>query len=577
MKLFKLREYFLSMNIYSRFFFTVLLSLLISIECSAQSSNIPLNPDYYHLIDRFDIKSGGTIHTSYKAYKRSEVARLLDSIDINDGHYSSVDRFNRDYISIDNWEWTREGNEESKKPIWNVFYKSKPDLYHVDSKDFDLHVNPVLHLGVGYDTESDLTTYINSRGVEIRGMINKQVGFYSYLVENQMINPGYVRNFTSEFGVVPHEGFWKNFKDNGVDFFTARGYISFEAAKFINFQFGHDRFKIGDGFRSMLLSDFGNNYLFLKINTQVWKIRYTNLFTKVNADAFGAGGVSPGDDFPDKYVTSHHLSIDVTPNLNIGLFEAVIFGAEDDFGNSSFNLAYLNPIIFYRAVEQNEGSDDNAMVGMDFKWNIKKRYQLYGQFIFDEFKLDELTSGTGWWANKFSGQFGVKYLDALGIQNLDLQGEVNISRPYTYSHNNLFTNYSHYRQPLAHPFGANFKEFVGVARYQPMDRLTFVGKIILATYGTDSIDSNFGKNILLDNTTRTNGTPDPDFGNEIGQGIGNDLLFLDLTISYQLKHNLFLDLQQTFRQLDNELSGEATTSYTAFSFRWNIPKRIHDF
>jgi len=560
-----------------RFFIFYLLLVMGSLRGVAQSTNIPLNPDYYHIIDRFDIKSGGNIHTSYKAYKRSEVARLLDSLDFKEGSYSSVDQFNRDYLSIDNWEWTREGNEKSKKPLWKSLYRSKSDLYHVDTEEFDLHINPVIYWSVGKDTESGLTTYINSRGVELRGMINKKVGFYSFLTENQMINPQYVRDFTSETGAIPHEGFWKNFKDNGVDFFTARGYISFEAAKFINFQFGHDRFKIGDGFRSLLLSDFGNNYLFLKINTKVWRINYTNLFTKMNADAFGAGGVSPTDDFPDKYVTIHHLGIDITPNFNLGFFEAVIFGAEDEFGNSSFNLAYLNPIIFYRAIEQNEGSDDNALVGADFKWNIKKRYQLYGQFVLDEFKLDELTSGSGWWGNKFAGQLGLKYLDAFGLSNLDLQGEVNFSRPYTYSHNNLFTNYSNYRQPLAHPFGANFREFVGVARYQPINRLTLVGKMILAGYGTDSLNSNFGKNILLDNKTRTNGTSDPDFGNTTGQGIDNDLLFFDLAISYQFKQNVFLDLQQTFRQVDNALSGKSRTSYTTLSFRWNIPKRIHDF
>ena len=262
-------------------FFAIALFIFLAMgEISAQSTNIPLNPDYYHIIDRFDIKSGGQLHTAYKAYKRSEIARLLDSLEIDKINYSSRDKFNREYLSVDNWEWTREGNEQSKKPFWKVFYKAKPDLFHVDSKDFDLHINPVLHLGVGYDTESELTTFINSRGIELRGMINKQIGFYSYLVENQMTSPGYVNDFRTEFGVVPHEGFWKNFKDNGVDFFTARGYISFEVAKFINFQFGHDRFKIGDGFRSMLLSDFSNNYLFLKINTQVWKIQYTNLFTK---------------------------------------------------------------------------------------------------------------------------------------------------------------------------------------------------------------------------------------------------------------------------------------------------------
>ena len=29
-------------------------------------------------------------------------------------------------------------------------------------------------------------------------------------------------------------------------------------------------------------SDFGNNYLFLKINTRIWKINYQNIFMELN-------------------------------------------------------------------------------------------------------------------------------------------------------------------------------------------------------------------------------------------------------------------------------------------------------
>ena len=53
----------------------------------------------------------------------------------------------------------------------------------------------------------------------------------------------------------------------------------------INFQFGHDRQFIGDGYRSMLMSDFSPPALFLKINTNVWRLNYTNLFTQIFADA----------------------------------------------------------------------------------------------------------------------------------------------------------------------------------------------------------------------------------------------------------------------------------------------------
>ena len=71
---------------------------------------------------------------------------------------------------------------------------------------------------------------------------------------------------------MPGVGFYKTFKQNGVDYFDARGYITFNAAKYIDFQFGYDKNFIGNGYRSMFLSDWGNSYLFLKINTRIWKL-----------------------------------------------------------------------------------------------------------------------------------------------------------------------------------------------------------------------------------------------------------------------------------------------------------------
>src|SRR5262249_22762278 len=112
--------------------------------------------------------------------------------------------------------------------------------------------------------------------------------------------------------------------------------------------------------------------------------------------------------------------------------------------------------------------------------------------VMDEFVLDHIKSGDGWWANKFAVQLGGKYIDAFGIPNLDLQGEFNIARPFTYSHNTQYGNYSHYQQPLAHPLGANFKELVGVVRYQPLPRLNLTGKLMVRSVGRDSTDYNWG-------------------------------------------------------------------------------------
>lgn len=555
----------------TRFFLLLACGICPQLICG-QSTNIPLDPDYYHLIQRYEIKQGRfskSFHSAIKPYRRSDVSLFLDSLPGAVAH-SQADQFNLDYVARDNWEWSGSDLNDSKKPLFGIFYSKQSDLYHVDTDEFDLHVSPLFHFGLGREGGED-NLFVNTRGVTVRGMINKKVGFYSYLGENQMRFPSYVRRWMSDDRfVVPGEGFWKDFKSNGVDFFTARGYISFDAAGFINFQFGHDRQFIGNGYRSLILSDFANNYLFLKINTQVWRLNYTNLITELRADAPGnSGGSFANVDFPKKYMAFHRLGINVTDQLNLGVFETIIFGQPNNTAGTSFELDYLNPIIFFRAIEQSGGSRDNAILGADINWNFLQRFSFYGQLVFDEFLLNEVRSGSGWWGNKLAYQIGLKYIDALGIKNLDLQLEGNIARPYTYAHQSLYTSYSHYRQPLAHPLGANFKELVAIARYQPVPRLRLTGKLIAASYGTDADSTNYGGNILLSYNDR-----EMDFNNEIGQGIATDLMYLDFTASFQLKHNLFIDLHQVFRRLDSALPTlNEDNNITSVSIRLNIPHR----
>src|SRR6185503_5104840 len=143
----------------------------------------------------------------------------------------------------------------------------------------------------------------------------------------------------------------------------------------------------------------------------------------------------------------------------------------------------LNPVIFYRSIEQQNGSFDNALIGLDFKANLPKRFQAYGQLLLDEFLLSEIKKNRGWWANKWGIQLGLKYSDAFNISNLDLQFEHNRVRPFTYSHGDSLANYTHYNQPLAHPLGASFSEFIGIARYQPAPKWLTVARLIYYQQG----------------------------------------------------------------------------------------------
>ncbi len=557
--------------------------LFVIIFCSfpfliaAQSNFAPLNEDYYHMIDRYEVKTGRImpqVFTAIKPYKRSAIAAYVDSLSTMGIFTSRADNFNAEYLRNDNWEWARPETNTSKKPVLKWFYRKKSDLYHVDTKDFDLHVNPVIYLGYGNDTRRDDALMINTRGIEVRGMVDKKVGFYSYLTDNQAVLPSYVWDQMGQYPAVPHEGFWKEFKSGkGVDFLQARGYITFEATKHINLQFGHDRFFVGNGYRSLVFSDNPPPSWFIKGNVNVWKINYLFVVNQMTADLTGnLGGLKdePGG-YPNKFNALHHLSINIGKKLNIGVYEAVIFGYDS---TQNFRLDYLNPIIFYRAIEQQNGSTDNVLLGLDFKWNAARKISFYGQVLLDEFVLDNIKDGNGWWANKFAIQGGAKYVDAFGLPNLDLQGEINIIRPYTYSHSSDYGNYSSYEQPIAHPVGANLTELVGILRYQPLPRLNIVGKLTLTTTGRDSTGVNWGGDIQKSSSKDR----PQDYNNEIGQGISNDILFGSLSLSWMLKHNLFIDANVIVRKSESPVpTYNNNTTITSLALRWNIPKRLYEF
>ena len=584
------------------------------------STYVPLDPDIYRLIDRYAIKFGpdslSDPHTSVRPYTRAAAGSLgnrwalaqkgvyRDSLVQH--NFSKADNFNLDYLQRDNWTNSNALvlKSEGLNSIGQYFRNSiaaSSDVYHYSSKDFTLRVNPVALLQAGTDNKStDDLRYVNTRGIQVEGTIDQRLGFYTFLTDNQEAVPLYVQNRIQRDSIVPHEGFWKYFKTtNGsaYDFFSARGYLTYAATKHINVQLGHDRNFIGNGYRSLILSDYSTPYFFLKLNTRIWKLNYQNLFAELTAERRTSDQV-----YPKKYLALHHLSFDVTKNFNVGLFEAEIHGQP----NGRLELQYLNPIIFYRAVEQQVGSADNALLGLDFKWNIKHTGQLYGQLVLDEFKLNEIKSGNGWWGNKQAFQLGGKYIDVAGIRNLDLQVEYNYIRPYTYQHESYYTAYTHYQQPLAHPMGANLSEVLGVLSYQPLPRLNVVAKAFYTVQGLDygfdangniittgpptyaytdpithqpvvvSTDhiANYGGNSIVPYYPRPS-----EYDNRVGQGNKSQLLHTDFTVSYQPRLNLFVDAKVIARHQTYSLTPAANYNevYASLALRWNIAQRLHEF
>lgn len=543
-----------------------------------QSVYVPFDQDYYYLINRYEVLGGspmGRPGSSFRPLLRKDIALKTDTLLADTGYqWSRRDLFNLRYLNADNHEWSSDEYAGRSAMSFYGMYRKKNDFFYHKSPDLDLHISPVMHFMGGRLNNGEASPAINSRGLVLRAMVGKKVGIYSYVTDNQISTPLYVNQITDRDAILPGEGFWRKNNQQGYDFFSARAYITVPIIKQINLTFGHDKNFVGYGYRSMILSDNSNAYNFLRINTRVWKLNYTNLFTQMKHDITQIKGASARASvrYPDKYLAYHHLSAQIRPNLQIGVFEAIAFG-RDSLGGGGFDIAYLNPVIFYRYAESNMGSPDNAGLGFDMRWVIKKRVELYSQIFIDEWTTKYVFANTGWWGNKRGFQFGGKYYDVLGVKNLDLQGEYNTATPFTYTSDNNSKSYTHFNMPLAHPLGANFRELIGIVRYQPAKRVSFVGKLFVQEAGLDKNGMNYGGNLLLDYKNRVG-----DFNNSTGQGARSTTVITSATITWMARHNLFFDLNWFERKQEvADLGIDKTTRMITFGMRFNASQRLFEY
>ncbi|MBN4065738.1 hypothetical protein JYT51_00220 [Candidatus Amoebophilus asiaticus] len=536
-----------------QFFCTCLIILLLKNGfCLAQQLSIPLNKDIYAKYDHLLYENGVNFHSSIKPYLESKIRQKVN--------YDSI-LIKRDssFLSL------------KKKPgIWKKILHEP--LFIVDTANIYLSLSPVFNFEVGKDFSDNKSTYVNSRGLWLTGNLGPKFSFSSSFYENQGIYVSYIDSVILEHRIIPGQGSWRAFKKNGYDYSMASGYISYTPSKYFNFQFGHDKNFIGDGYRSLLLSDISYNYPFLKITTTFWKLKYVNIFTEYQDRRTL---ISNTMGYQKKYATHHYLNCLIGKRFQIGLFESVIWQSADSTNRRGYDINYLNPVLFYRPVEYGLGSPDNVLMGLNSKFLLTPKAYLYGQFLLDDMYFEHLVNRNGFYQLKYGFQLGIKAYDIFNINGLMVQSEFNQVRPYTYSHKYSLQNYAHYNQPLAHPFGANFQESVSYLSYS-FKRIHIELKYLYAQYGDDSENSHYGKNIF---TSDFNIPEFPDsYGHYTGQGVNTTLTYKDVRIVYLInpKINLNFELIYSYRTLNSNLKQERS-NWLTFGLKTNLSNIYYDF
>jgi len=507
-----------------------------------QAQTVFINDDTQQSIDVWNItKPTLQFHSSFKPYLSSTLSEFSDSL-ISYTHF----------------------------PINNNFLSKTFNEGPSKRNQFNFQVLPIVHLQLGYDLLNSKLVSETFGGVNLKLNINNDFTFVLSSIGGKISLPEFNDTIIKSTGIISGLGRAYKNTDGSYNFSNLSGYVSYSPNSIFNIQVGKDKHFIGDGYRSLLLSDVSVSNPYFGFNTNIWKIQY-NVWYSWMQDFSQYNGLQKS--LKNKFGAFHYLSFNATPKLNISFFENVVWQGSDTNRTRTVDVNYLNPIVFYRPQEYSVGSSDNSMMGLNVSAKLFSCLKLYGQVVADEFYLKEIKSRKGWWGNKQGWQLGAKYLDALNIKGLTLQAEYNEVRPYTYSHGSVQQNYSNYGQALAHPFGANFKECLGFISYRKNNwALSIQG--LTAIIGMDTMNSNLGQNIFLSYTTRPY-----EYGHKTTQGNKLHLMQSDIKLTYYMLPplNLRVELGYIQRSTKDNLNNQLQSPYFYFAIKTSIHQFYRDF
>jgi Capsule assembly protein Wzi len=439
-------------------------------------------------------------------------------------------------------------------------------LYTMAGADYRLSILPQFYLSAGsgqFSVASGDSSGIvsqNARGLRVNGHIGERLSFDTgFTTNDERVGMPVYRNAGAERIGVPGG---VKINGNRFDYYKFSGNVVYSIPH-IEVRLGHDQNRWSNGVNSVLLSNYAPEYGFLQIKTQLGRIQYTNLYTGFNDLSRWNRGCSCI--VPRKYGAFHKLDIRINKRLSIELFEAII-SAPDSSGSNKrrfgFDLAYLNPVLFYRAAEHDRGSADNALVGAAFAYRPSPKIQTYGQFILDEFTFAEIKANNGYWANKW-GVLGGLYTTL--IPKTDLRIEATKIRPYTYAHRISTTAYIHNDDNLGHQGGPNSKNLSVFLNTQISPKLAIAADYTYRDRGRNNA-LNYGADPRLSNRTifQTH-------GNFTTQGVKEKTHILASRISYNIFEGLFGEGGLTYHKVEDAVIGVRKMVLPFAQLRWGMP------
>lgn len=303
--------------------------------------------------------------------------------------------------------------------------------------------------------QSDGTIIRVTAGGMIHGsLFNQKLGFYLRSTNTREERQG--RDLDYQLGNAEDYG-QKTYFDQTDAYLIMQPLHSPEGEVHLSVMVGKQSVSFGPGYRGQLvLSSPTESYPLIQFRLDWGRLHMTSFTGILKSDLVDSTHTYPVGNhtrtiYRKKYIAAHRFEFDLHRRFQIGIEETVIYGDRD------LDIAYLTPIMFYRSYEHYLDNPDNIAIGIDFSWNFRNHWLLYGEFLIDDWYLEKITSD--WWGNKLAYLGGIYWVNPLGINDHDLRFEFVQIEPWVYTHIYPINKYTHYNEMLGHEFGPSVRAF----------------------------------------------------------------------------------------------------------------------
>jgi capsule assembly protein Wzi len=405
--------------------------LLITANLNAQVEHVAITHPVYDFLLRAETR-GFLPHFSLAdlPLQRKEITKALELINKNKSKLSESEiellaQYYKEFELVDSDKAVVIYSETESTQVFSsrMFSDDEKFIYYYKDSANNVKISPLASVDGIYRKQPDSagSVLMGNLGVRLFGSLGKHFGYYLQVTNGAV--------FAGDRLIALEEddrlGQNIKFAKLGSDFDFSESHLRFEYDWFYA-TIGRESRQLGAGmnqrvFMSTYAPPIDAISIGAKFETFEYKFTHGSLLALPDDSTKGVGFYTT---IPSKYMAMHRFAVKPAWG-EIAFWESVIYSGR------GMDLAYLNPLSFFKTLEHSLRDRDNSMMGLDATVRVIDGVQIKGSFILDDIIFDSV--GTEYWSNKWAWNIAV--FTSL-IKNLDIGIEYSKVKPYMFSHFN---------------------------------------------------------------------------------------------------------------------------------------------